>query len=100
MQDTFVCGLMYGFFAAGIIGFILNQIRSASREMGASHRPLDTFPDSAQPNLTASKIYWKSFFASISCVIWVIILIIVGYLLYSLVSPMLIQIDHSFITLR
>ncbi len=61
MADTFRCGFVYGIIAAGILGFILNNIRTSLRERNLAHRPLDTFPDASQPNLTAAGIVNRRF---------------------------------------
>jgi hypothetical protein len=41
----FPYGYIYGFISAGIIGFILGQIREARNKVRLINRPLDTFPD-------------------------------------------------------
>ncbi len=57
MDIEIVCvGWMFGAIHAGIIGWLLFQMRAAQLKMGHSDRTLDKFPDSAQPDLTARKL--------------------------------------------
>jgi len=77
MDNDFSLGLIYGGIATGIICFILGRIREAMKKMGDRNRPLDTFPDAAQPRLTPAGIVRKSTLAMFSCVFWIIILVVV-----------------------
>jgi hypothetical protein len=64
VEPLFCRGFAIGFLAAGIIGFILVQIRANRAKMGMMYKPLDTFPDAAQPHLTPIGIVRKG---SCSC---------------------------------
>jgi hypothetical protein len=77
MQDgTFCAGTMLGFVAAGVVAFILVQIRDARVKMGQKDRTLDKFPDSAHPNLTPAGIVRTSHEAQFAVIAWTLILII------------------------
>ncbi len=69
---------LYGFVAAGIIGFILVQIRAARLRMGQPFRPLDTFPDAFQHNMTSMGVVRGGLCGLISFVVWAIVLTIFG----------------------
>jgi len=57
MDIEIVCvGWMFGVIHAGVLGWLLYQMRAAQLKMGHSDRPLDKFPDSAQPDLTARQL--------------------------------------------
>ena len=43
--NSFCCGTLYGFIAAGIIAAILVQIRDARFKLDHKDRPLDKFPE-------------------------------------------------------
>ncbi len=89
MGDQFNCGIMFGIISAGILGIIFSKIRETRTKMGARNRPLDTFPDAAQPKLTAAKIVGGSIFSMFSCAFWWIVLLVMLYILvhvYNLLS--------------
>ena len=53
MNDPGFCvGTVCGFLYAGVIGWILSEMRDASTKMGHRDRALDKFPDSLHPTLT------------------------------------------------
>ena len=53
MNDPGFCvGTVCGFLYAGVIGWILSQMREARVKMGNRDRTLDKFPASLQPTLT------------------------------------------------
>lgn len=82
LDGKFICGAIYGFIAAGILGYILGNIRSSRTQYNAQYRPLDTYPDAAQPNLNAARIVagsWRGFFG---CIFWSVILVLVIVALY------------------
>jgi len=76
-QDSFCCGLVYGFIAAGIIATVLGHIREARVKMGLKNRPLNNFPDAAQPGMTSSGVVNTSQQAMFRYVMWTIALIVI-----------------------
>ena len=89
IEDTFQCGVVIGFIIAGIFGFILVQLRASSARMGQRNRTMDNFPASVQSRMTPSNVVWASRRATVSCIFWVIILFVVGYLAYKVIIPMI-----------
>lgn len=77
IQNNFVCGAVYGLIAAGIIGFILVQIRAARIRMKWRDQTLDTFPDAVQAHVTPSRIVRTSRMGTLGCIFWSIVLIVV-----------------------
>jgi high-affinity Fe2+/Pb2+ permease len=75
-NGTFCAGTLLGFVAAGIIGLILDRIREARGRARAQDRPLDTFPDAMQPNLTPVGVVRASQQAQFTLIAWILILII------------------------
>jgi len=57
--------------------------------MRSRNRPLDTFPDSQQSNLTPGGIVRESNLATVGCLFWIIVLAIAGAVLYLLAIPWL-----------
>lgn len=76
-QNSFCCGSLYGFIAAGIIAYILVQLREARGQMGQKNRPLDTFADASQPRMTASGIVNTSRQAMLRYVMWTFVLLVI-----------------------
>jgi hypothetical protein len=76
-SSTFCMGAIYGFVAAGIMGFILNQIRVARLKAEHQDRQLDQFPDSMHPDLTPIGIVRTSGAARLAISAWSLILILV-----------------------
>jgi hypothetical protein len=89
IEDTFRCGVVIGFIVAGIIGFILVQLRTSSARMGQRNRTMDNFPASVQSRMTPSNVGWASRRATVGCIFWIIMLIVVVYLAYLYLSPMI-----------
>ena len=89
-DNQILCGIGYGFIAAGILGFILVQLRASRIRMGQANRPLDAFPDASQPGLTPAGIVWSSRFGMFTCILWAIIFIattaLVIYLLPTIID--------------
>jgi hypothetical protein len=79
MEDKFYVGFVYGLMVGGILGYILSNIRAARTKMGTKNRPLDSFPDAIQPNLTPAKIVRNSRMAMFSCIFWFGLLIVAIY---------------------
>jgi hypothetical protein len=75
-NGTFCAGTLLGFVVAGIIGLILDRIREARGRARAQDRPLDTFPDATQPNLTPAGIVRTSQEAQFTLIALILILII------------------------
>jgi hypothetical protein len=71
-QEIFNYGLRYGLVCAFVFGFTLRRIRDSRTAMGARNRPLDTFPDAAQPGSTPITIVRNSRRAAVFFVFWVI----------------------------
>lgn len=80
MKEVFLTGYVIGFLSAGFIGVLIGRIRFNRTRMGERRRPLDTFPDALQPNLTPIGIVRRSIGAMVSCLIFVVFLIIFIYL--------------------
>jgi hypothetical protein len=76
VRDSFCCGTMYGLIVGGIIGLTLHQIREARTKMGLKNRPLDNFPDAAQPQMTSSGVVNTSQQATVRYVMWTFFLIV------------------------
>lgn len=76
VRNSFCCGIVYGFIAGGIIGLTFHQIREARTKMGLKNRPLDNFPDAAQPKLTSSGVVSTSQQATARYVMWMFFLIV------------------------
>jgi hypothetical protein len=77
LDGRFICGVIYGGIAVGVLGIILNNIRASRAQYNAQYRPLDAFPDAAQPGLNAARIVsgsWRGFFG---CLFWSVIFLIV-----------------------
>jgi hypothetical protein len=81
MSHNFWGGIIYGFIAAWIIGAILNVIREERGKWGRQNRPLNTYSDAEQPNLTAAGIVRDSWLGVLGCIFWTLVLIAVCYLL-------------------
>jgi hypothetical protein len=75
-KTSFLTGSICGFVAGGMIGWILFQIREARVKAGHQERSLDKFPDSAQPNMTPIGIVTSSQQASVSVVLWALLLLL------------------------
>ena len=75
MQPEQVQWFFIWFVCAGIIGFLFNRIRVANASFGQRNRPLDTFPDAAQPGLSSARIVRRSFGGLLSCIFWLMILV-------------------------
>jgi hypothetical protein len=76
-QNSFCCGSLYGFIAAGIIAFILVKLREARLKMGLRNRPLSNFPDAAQPEMTSSSVVSTSRQAALAYAIWTFMLLVI-----------------------
>jgi hypothetical protein len=74
-KGSFCIGALCALVAALIVGFIGGQIREARLKQRAD-RPLDTFPDASQPDLTPARICREHQEAAASQLFWTIILII------------------------
>ncbi len=70
-QSIFCVGATYGLFIAILFGGISRQIRDNRTKMKAQYRPLDTFPDAAQPNLTPKGIVRSSLWGTLGCIFWI-----------------------------
>lgn len=80
---TFLSGVFCGLGIAGIIGTIAARIREARTRAAHQGRPLDNFPDSAQPKLTPVGIVSDSRAAQWEMVVWWLVLIgFISLLLY------------------
>ncbi len=83
IQNSFCCGGLYGFIAAGVIGAVFNRIRVNRLIAQSKNSQLDNFPDSMQPDLTAAGIMNTSWGASVAAFFWSLFLIffvgLVGY---------------------
>jgi hypothetical protein len=75
MEGSFYDGLFWGFFVAGIVGWIFRKIQTALRNSKKHKKPLNSFPASAQANMTSSGVVRESLLARIGCLFWTIILI-------------------------
>jgi len=85
MDTTYISGFIQGVIAALIIGFVLRRMSKASSTMKQRNKPLDTFPDAAQPKLTPAGIVWKSTLAMLQWFFWLIILLVfIAAMLWSL----------------
>jgi hypothetical protein len=83
--NSFCCGALYGFIAAGIIALILTQMREARGRLGHKDRPLDKFPDSAHPNMTPLGLVKTSRQALTDIIMWSFLLsLIVGIVIAGL----------------
>ena len=71
-QGIFNFGWQYGLVWAFVFGFTLRRIGDARRARGARNRPLNTFPDAAQPGLTPHNIVRGSRLATVAFVFWII----------------------------
>jgi len=75
-QDVFNYGCQYGFIWAFVLGFTFDRIRANRAAMRARNRPLDTFPDAAQPGSTPGTIVRNSRRAGFLYIFWIIMLIV------------------------
>lgn len=75
MDTTYISGFVHGFFAAVVIGYIVGRMSKASSTIKQRSKPLDTFPDAAQPKLTPAGIVWKSTLAMFTWFFWLLVLI-------------------------
>ncbi len=73
--DIYNNGLVFGLISGFIFCLTLKKFFESRRNIGARNRPLNTFPDAAQGNLTAAKINRQSRMGKISIVFWLFILI-------------------------
>lgn len=89
MENIFYCGAAYGFLVAGILGIIFSNIRQARTRLGAQNRPLDTFPDSIQPNITPARIVRNSRMAIFSCIFWTVLLFLVFFGAIYVLKPLI-----------
>ena len=71
-QGIFDYGWQYGLVWAFVFGFTLRRIRDARAAMGARNRPLDTFPDAAQPRSTPINIVRNSRRGVVFFIFWII----------------------------
>lgn len=76
-QNSFCCGSLYGFIAAGIIAYILVRLREARVRMGLRNRALSNFPDAAQPEMTSSGIVSTSRQAMLAYAMWTFMLLVI-----------------------
>lgn len=76
MFDHFYCGLVYGVFAGGIIGYILDRIHESRSKMGQQYRTFDSYTDAERPHLTSIKVVRSSLWGTLGCGFWVIMLIV------------------------
>jgi hypothetical protein len=68
---------MFGVIYAGVIGWLLFQMKAAQLKMGHGDRALDKFPDSAQPDLTARKLMRTSQQARLAYILCLVALLLV-----------------------
>lgn len=76
MNANYVSGFAHGFIAAVIICYVVGRMSKASGTIKRRRKPLDTFPDAAQPHLTPAKIVRESTLAMLAWLFWLIILVI------------------------
>ena len=74
--DIFNHGLVFGFVSAIVFCLTRDQIKANSAKMKARNRPLDTFPDAAQGNLTVAKIHRQSRVGRILHLLWIVVLLV------------------------
>lgn len=76
MYGCFNGGFLYGVVTAVLLCFVWNKMQKARTDMGQKNRPLDTFPDANQPNLTAGGIVRKSFISMLAFFLWMLIFVV------------------------
>ncbi|MBT3313852.1 MAG: hypothetical protein HN390_04485 [Anaerolineae bacterium] len=74
--DIFNYGLVFGFVSAIVFYFTLRQISANRGRIGARNRPLNTFPDAAQENITAAQINRQSRVGRILHLFWIVVFIV------------------------
>jgi hypothetical protein len=84
LESAFCGGVIYGAIAAGVLGFILVQIRAARKESRNMYRTLDTWSDAQQPHLTPAKIVNRSVLSTLGCAFWLVMFFFAAYGLYYL----------------
>jgi len=78
-DQLFCYGAAYGIVIAGLLGFVLSQIRAARMKFGQQFKPFDQFPDAQHPHLNSAKVVRQSRFALLGCVFWSAIFFILAY---------------------
>ena len=74
MNFNFIKGFLYGAVFIVFIGLIWGQMSKARNTIKKRNKPLDTFPEADQPNLTPAKIVRKSLWAMFAWIFWLLIL--------------------------
>ena len=77
MNIDLIRGIFYGVVFTVFIGFVRDQMKKARGTIEKRNKPLDTFPDAAQPHLTPAKIVRESIWARIKWFLWLLLLIFV-----------------------
>jgi hypothetical protein len=72
--EIFQFGFWVGLFSELALGFTLNQARASRAQMNARNRPLDTFHDAGQSDLTARQIFRQSRRVGFLFVFWILML--------------------------
>jgi hypothetical protein len=80
LQNDICFGAVIGFIVAGLMGFLLVQIRASRAIMGRRYQRAGTFPDASQPGLTAPRIFGITCLALVSFIFW--LLIMIGLVVY------------------
>jgi len=74
IEDKFCHGAIVTVIMLGLFAFIANNIRFSRARSGERNRPFDTFPDSAQSNLTSTIVFRRSCLAWFGLVFWSILM--------------------------
>ena len=76
-QASFCVGSLYGIAAAGIVAYILNQIRFANMKAGRANATLDKFPNAMQSTATPLGVVRDSRSARLSAIVLSLLLALV-----------------------
>jgi hypothetical protein len=85
-----LASFVIGFLLSSILGIISQQILGLQGPINAPRRPMSTFPDAAQPNLTSQGVVTTGqqarFRQGLFRLLYIAVLVTVGWLIWQWVS--------------